>query len=422
MLTDRRVIALAVARMADSIGNSFLIVVLPLYIASGTVKGGSFGLSVSVITGLILAMFGLLNSASQPFVGRFSDRVGKRKVFVLGGLAILAVTNFVYSYATSYPTLILIRAIQGIGVALTITATIALVNELASDDSRGGNMGIFNTFRLIGFGAGPIGAGALVNGGPYNWPVVGPISGFDAAFYLASATAVVSFVLVTLLVSDPEQTSAEAGDDLSVELLADDADHTIDPVFALGIASLFMAMGIALLSAIEPLVNNHLDQTSFLFGVEFAAFVAAQVLLQVPIGWASDRWGRRPFILAGLTLLIPATAAQGFVDTSMGMIVARFVQGAAAAAVFAPSLALAGDIAKSGNSGTQLSILTMSFGLGTALGPLATGALVHYGYQVPFEFGAALAVVGLALVYTQVTETVGDATSGSGASAGTSQD
>ena len=36
--TDNRVLALAFARMADSLGNSFLIIVLPLYIASGEIS------------------------------------------------------------------------------------------------------------------------------------------------------------------------------------------------------------------------------------------------------------------------------------------------------------------------------------------------------------------------------------------------
>lgn len=42
---DGRVLILGFARMIDSIGNSFLIVVLPLYIASGIIDGGTLGMS-----------------------------------------------------------------------------------------------------------------------------------------------------------------------------------------------------------------------------------------------------------------------------------------------------------------------------------------------------------------------------------------
>lgn len=166
---NREVLALAIARMADSVGNSFLIVVLPIYIASGTIEGGTGGLGVSLLTGLILSAFGFFNSALQPFAGRLSDKLGKRKVFVLAGLGLLAVANFTYSLASSYWMLFVIRMAQGLGASLTIVATIALVNELADDDTRGGNMGTFNTFRLLGFGAGPVVAGSVINGGPYSF-------------------------------------------------------------------------------------------------------------------------------------------------------------------------------------------------------------------------------------------------------------
>ena len=402
---DARVLVLALARMADSLGNSFLIVVLPLFIASGRLGGGTFGLSETLVSGIVIGLFGLVSSPLQPFAGRASDRTGRRKEFVLAGLVVLAVTNAAFAFAESYLALLGIRAVQGVGVALTVTASIALINEYSTDASRGGNMGVFNTLRLVGFGGGPVLAGLVVEAGPY--PVAGlRLSGFEAAFYVASAAAVLSTLLVTVFVSDPAELEAEAGEDLSIAVLDREGDNLLDPVFTLGLASLFMALGIALLEAIQTQVNARLGQDPFLFGVEFGAFVLAQVLFQVPVGAASDRYGRRPFLLAGLALLVPTTLAQGLVTTPAGMVAARFAQGIASAMVFAPALALAGDLSRVGESGTKLSVLTMAFGLGVAVGPVASGYLVRYGFVVPFAFGAALAVLGLVLVYTQVEETV----------------
>ena len=59
-------------------------------------------------------------------------------------------------------------------------------------------------------------------------------------------------------------------------------------------------------------------------------------------------------------------------------------------------------------------MLTMAFGLGTALGPLTSGFLYSYGFAVPFIFGSALAVVGLVVVYTQVDESLPDDAGASG--------
>ncbi|MFD1563680.1 MFS transporter [Haloarchaeobius amylolyticus] len=403
---DRRVLALAGARMADGIGNSFLIIVIPLYVTSGVVGGTSFGLEESMIIGLILSLFGFLNSSVQPVTGRLSDRLGRRKPFILVGLAGLALTNVAYVVAETYVSLLIIRGLQGVSVAFIIPASVALVNELASSGDRGGNMGVYNTFRLVGFGAGPAVAGAVVNLGPYALPGGVVVNGFDAAFYIATITASISYVMVTALVSDPESTVANAGADLSIPIRDRTGSNLLDPIFTLGLASFFMATGIALFATIQPQVNARLEQGATWFGLQFAAFILAQVALQTPIGRACDRYGRRPFIVTGMVLLIPTTLVQGFILSSVLMFVARLFQGVAAAMVFAPSLALAGDLAGAGESGSKLSVLTMAFGYGIAAGPFSSGALVGYGFQVPFVFGAVLAVFGAILVYTQVEETL----------------
>ena len=90
--TDRRILVLALARMADSFGNSFLIVILPLYVGMGPVSVPSLGGQLPVIgislgktflIGLLLSLFGFLNSFGQPFTGQLSDRLGKRRAFIL---------------------------------------------------------------------------------------------------------------------------------------------------------------------------------------------------------------------------------------------------------------------------------------------------------------------------------------------------
>ena len=417
--TDRRVLVLALARMADAVANSFLIVVLPLFIASGGVDISELvGTSVPVVglavteellIGVVLSLFGLLNSFGQPFTGRLSDRTGKRKLYVLLGLALLAVASLGYLYTDNYTVIVVLRMLQGVGAAFTIPCTIALVNELATETSRGGNFGVFNTFRLLGFGFGPVVAGTVVEAGPYRFPVVGGLSGFDAAFLVAVVGALVSFGLVSLLVSDPEETKATAGEDLSLAIRDPNGRHLLDPVFAIAVATLCLSVGIALFATLQGRINARLGQAPVLFGLQFAAVVIANVVFQIPIGRASDRYGRRPFLLVGSALLAPAVLAQGLVTTSAGMLAARTLHGVAVGMVYAPGLALAGDLTGEGQSGTQLSLLTMAFGLGTALGPLLSGYLVRFGFVVPFAFGGALGLVALVLVYTQVEETLPDA-------------
>lgn len=401
---DRRVLALAIARMADAMGNSFLVIVLPLYVASGAVTGSVFGLSEPMIAGLVLALFGIASSIAQPFAGRLSDRLGRRRVFVVTGLVVFTFANLAFVWAFDYVTLFGLRILQGGAAALTITASIALVNEMSQVDSRGGNMGVYNSFRLVGFGAGPLLASVLIEGGPYRFSGLDvTITGFEGAFYIAAASALVSALLVLWLVDDPEETQPT---DRALAIAIRDATgrNVLDPIFTLGMATLVMAACIAMLSTLEPEVNQRLDQGPVLFSIEFVALIVALAIFQPLVGRMSDKRGRKTFVVVGLLALIPTTLVQGFLSTPTEMIVARAAQGIAAALVFAPALALAGDLADRGQSGAQLSVLTVSFGLGISAGQLLAGFLVGFGFAVPFAIGAGLAGLGAALVASEVVE------------------
>jgi len=413
---DARILTLALARMVDAIANSFLVVVLPLYLGSqavtlpsfvgttATVGGVVVPLTPELLIGVVLSLFGFLNSLGQPFTGALSDRTGRRKAFLLAGLALVGVGSAGYVVLTDYASILAMRGLQGVGAALTIPATVALVNEYSPADERGGNFGLFNTFRLLGFGTGPLVAGGVVAAGPYRVGGVA-VTGFEAAFLVAVAGAALSFGLVALLIADPEGSRERAAEEISIRVFARDG-RGLDPVFALGVATVVMALSIAIFAPLGNVVNERLSQGSFLFSAQFGATVLANVLFQLPLGRLSDRYGRRPFLVGGFLLLLPTTLAQGYVATSELMLVARFLQGVAVAAVFAPSLALAGDLAREGESGSTLSLLTMGFGLGVAFGTLFSGILVGFGFAVPFVAATAGGVVGLALVVTQVEEAV----------------
>jgi len=300
-----------------------------------------------------------------------------------------------------------LRVVQGLAAAFTITASLALVNEVSRATSRGRHMGLYNSFRLVGFGAGPLLASVLVEAGPFTLWAGMELTGFEATFWTAGGAALLSMVLVAALVDDPDRT-APAPRRLAIRVWHRDR-RGLDPIFALGLATLVMAACFALLSAIEPEVNARLGQGPFLFAIEFVALIAVLALLQPFVGRLSDSVGRKPFIVLGLVGLVPTTLLQGFATVPWEMIVIRGAQGVAGAMVFAPALALAGDFAGQGQSGAQLSVLTVSFGLGIAGGQLLAGFFVQYGFVVPFGVGAACAIAATLLVISQVHDREEDA-------------
>ena len=134
--------------------------------------------------------------------------------------------------------------------------------------------------------------------------------------------------------------------------------------------------------------------------------MVSRLLAQVPLGWLSDRIGRKPLIIGGLILMAPATVLLGLAATTLQLTGFRVFQGVASAAIAAPAFALAADLSRSGGEGRQLSIVTTGFGLGIALGPLLAGVLATLVFELPFIIGGAMTIVGAGIVYRYVPETV----------------
>jgi MFS family permease len=87
----------------------------------------------------------------------------------------------------SYPLLLILGFVEGLGEGFGLTTLIALLTDIAPPSVRGGAVGLFRTFQDIGGFAGPILFMILYNG-------FGPV----AALYVAAA---VNFVNVGLIMA-----------------------------------------------------------------------------------------------------------------------------------------------------------------------------------------------------------------------------
>lgn len=408
--TNRKVLLLSIVRAIESFGVSFLIVVIPMYISGGQVSsslldGASIlGLEITVelLVGVAISTTALVSSLGQPIGGSVSDRLNKRKIFVLAGLAILAITVPLYLVVDTYAEVIALRIAQGIGGALLVPAIASIINIEAIKGSKGENFGIYNTFRLIGFGTGPIVAGAVISFGPYNLMVT-QLTGVEAAFWITVLAAIISFFIVLVFVQ--ESKIDEIPDSEREKLWDVVRTDNFKYVLVLAATNFLLAASIAVFITLEEATLERFDQTTFMFGLQFSAAILANTFSQTPVGRLSDRRGRKSVILIGFLILIPSITVQGFVNTSLQMLIARLIQGVSVALVFAPSLALAGELADDRNSGLYLSTLTGSFGLGIAVAPTASGVLYSVGsFSTPFIYSGIAAIMGLILVFIFVPD------------------
>ena len=329
---NRTVAALSVARLADALGNSLLIVVIPLYVAK--LPAPWFPWSDEMRAGFLISMYGFVNALLQPFAGALSDRVSKRKPFIQAGLILMGAGTLLFVSVSRFADLLVLRAIQGLGVALTIPASMALMATASNRKTRGGSMGIYSTSRMAGFALGP-----LIGGFLYDR------FGFDTAFYAGAALIAVALILVQLMVK--EVPPKEAGRPVP-RLRMFDRRILNAGILGAGLATFMMASAFAMMTPLEARFNARLHETALEFGIAFSALMASRLVLQIPIGRLSDRFGRKPFIIGGLLLMGLATAVLGEARSSIELIWLRVIQGAGAAGIAAPAFALAADLAHRG--------------------------------------------------------------------------
>lgn len=389
---NRIVLGISIGRMADALGNSILIVTLPLYVAE-LPSPGFEGVPDSVLVGVLISLYGIVFSGLQPFTGALSDWADRRKPFIVGGLLMMGAGTASFLFARQFSHLILIRFFQGLGVAVTVPSALALMASSTQKSTRGGSMGVYSALRMLGFAIGP-----LVGG----WLYV--TFGFDSVFLVGAGAVMVGVVLVQLWVDETEDSNRRAGQVRSVRLF--DPEIFTRDLLALGTATFLMAIAFSMITTLENEFNARLQQTALGFGIAFSALTFSRLLFQVPLGRLSDRVGRKPVIIAGLILMAPATGLLGFVLSTIQLTGLRALQGLASAAIAAPAFALAGDLSKTGGEGQQMSMLAMGFGLGIAVGPLIAGVLAVVSFQLPFVIGAVLSLFGAWVVHTYVPETI----------------
>jgi MFS transporter, DHA2 family, methylenomycin A resistance protein len=96
--------------------------------------------------------------------GALADRIGARRTFVIGFILFVC-SSIGCAFASSATILIASRAVQGIGAALLVPCSLALLNHATADDSsaRARAIGLWTAAGSVALAAGPIVGGVLVS-------------------------------------------------------------------------------------------------------------------------------------------------------------------------------------------------------------------------------------------------------------------
>jgi EmrB/QacA subfamily drug resistance transporter len=116
----------------------------------------------------IVESYSLMLSALILVGGSLGDRLGRRRVFS-AGLVLFAAASAGCGLAQTTAHLIAARAVQGVGAAMLVPGSLAIISASFSREDRGRAIGTWSGFTAISAGVGPVLGGWLVENASWRW-------------------------------------------------------------------------------------------------------------------------------------------------------------------------------------------------------------------------------------------------------------
>ncbi len=158
-----------------------------------------------------------------------------------------------------------------------------------------------------------------------------------------------------------------------------------------------------LLPVLSPYLRTLEGATPTLIGLAIGIYGLAQAILQIPFGYLSDKYGRKPIIFVGMITYAIGSLMAGLVSNIWSMVFARFLQGFGA--VSSAMIALSADLTREEVRTRAFAHIGASIGLTFALS-LTIAPVLAGKFGVPFIFflTAFLSLVATALLMLKVPE------------------
>lgn len=151
----RNVVALGIVSFFTDFSTEMILGILPLFVVT------NLGASRAIL-GAIEGSAELVSYAFRMVSGSLSDKIGKRKLFVLLGYGLSTASKPFFAVSTSWLDAFVVRTVDRIGKGIRTAPRDALIADSVSESISGRAFGIHRTIDQMGAIAGPIAAFALL--------------------------------------------------------------------------------------------------------------------------------------------------------------------------------------------------------------------------------------------------------------------
>ena len=362
-----------------------------------------FGLAARTAILSFIVVFGIAKAVTNYGAGRWADRVGRKRILIVGWL-IAAPVPFVLMWAPTWNWILFANALLGISQGLTWSTTVIMKIDLVGPDQRGFAMGLNEFSGYLAYSLSTVAAG---------W-IAASYSLRPEPFALGVVFVAAGLLLSQLFVRDTHQ---------HVEHESKGFDKTVERVSSPRELFWRTTLHDRNLSSVTQagLVNNLNDGMAWgLFPILFASaglsvstiamlaalYTATWSIVQLATGALSDRIGRKLLIVSGMWLQAVGIGTTVLSQTVIGFGWGAIFLGVGTAMVYPTLLAAIGDVAHPSWRAGAIGIYRLWRDLGYAIGALVAGITADvFGLQAAIWFIAVLTFASGVLSLLRMSET-----------------
>ncbi|MBK5190259.1 MAG: MFS transporter [Methanosarcinales archaeon] len=371
------ILLLGVVSFLNDLSSEMFAPILPMFITS---LGGA-GLIVGLIGGLQDSIASILKVLS----GYWSDRVGRRKIFVFSGYLTSAIFKLLLAFSRIWQHILLFVSFERVGKGLRTAPRDAIIAD-SMPEARGKGFGIHRALDTLGAILGGIMALVLY------WFLE---FGFTSIIFIA---AIIAFISLSPLyfVKDAKREPQKINLQISLKKLPKPLMLFIMVATVFALANFtYMFFILKAAAAFMPLmpVKESISLAIFLY-VLFNIFYA---LFAIPFGTLSDRIGKRRVLISGYLLFSVTCLGFAFFDSLLAFLVLFPLYGVVYAMVDGNQRAFVSDLSTEDLRATALGTFHTMIGIIALPASLIAGVLWTITPTLTFLFGSSVSIISVIL-------------------------
>jgi DHA1 family multidrug resistance protein-like MFS transporter len=328
--------------------------------------------------GLVQAAFSITGIGTLLFVGRLSDRFG-RKSFLSGGLTILTLSSVGLMFASNPLHLILWRFVQGLGASAHLPIAQAYLGDITPEGNEGKWMGYFNTVLFAGMGTGPLVGGFIADA-----------FSIRASFLVMAVMNTLALIATLIYLKEMPRKTAARGHTSYVAPLK---SRIMRGVF---IYRMTAGLSTSCLMTFTPLFADlRIGLSTSLIGIMLASRTPVSIL-QSYTGRLADRWDRRAMVVWGGIVSIAATALLPLTGGFWTLLIAYISMTLGQAIGIPAANAYVVQEGRTFGMGACMTLFMMAMQIGGGIGPVVLGGIAdQIGLDSVFYAAAMTMTAGI---------------------------